>query len=1027
MNQIRSINRFAGPRLIARLTTYFACMLMLPALCGQTISESFELRYFTNDDKANGETDFHGETEYFNTGQRITFLQQYGQYASRFFKDPGLDTKVVTDEEAEKMVEALKPQPMPTVRKRIIPDSWKWIGYNDEKRSDELADLNEWMTIEGVEVSDMELVFQTSGASFKKEIPDQEWRFSLQFDVRVPFPDNRFSFALLSGNGSVAIVGIDDANHFFYSTRGEMIKLDSCTINRWHSFKLEVDLVNNRYNVYIDGKLKAEFKELEKRSVQSIGSLMISANEGVSLDNLYGVSYIPTESKGIPYSVHTFIDEDFKVRPSIKGWNTEGYDDSMWEETLLPKVHGGDRYALEDLYLRRYISVGDFERAVLNFETLDPGGEIWINGRVAAVINNRYPLKLDVSKYLSPNSENLIAVRVNSSVAEVPLAHTGGGDPNIGWFAGRMHLDLPRRTYIDEVLVHAENVNDPASMRHRILVENKTTENFEGSVQVRYYPWFPKEMPEITAEAEFSLQLNASSRIEIDGLVPVKDPVLWTFDNPFLYKVEVLLKDTSKTVVDDYVLTTGIRTISQDGGMLHINGKPAMLNGAQTFGCHVPPDRMAMWTRCAPSTELLKEIMMIRRMNGNMLRVHVHTERFKPDGINDPRLPEMCDQLGMMLIWQTPAWIRNGEYWNVDFEGYPKYIRQVYNSPSIVMWEVTNHPWPRGTTYDSIETVRIFKNNSELVIYGLPDDMWPTGRRTYTVEETNRIFTKVHNTIYPLDPSRLISPTSQNRVFVVNNDAGTLDIFGNKIETVDAFRAPMITRGNQDSFTGYGKKWSVLRKLPDPYITSLLNSPERAYFNFEHEESAAQPNWSLAKGKPWYELQSYEWYYDEGSIGRKLQTDEWMESQAWQAFSAWESMKKQRLIGYDGFSWCCLHGGPNMGTYKKPLIDCLGHAKLAFYTNAMIFQEVVAGSDNVDVVYGPEDSIRPVIMNLGDARTVNVKVVIKTVDGDEIDSQEYRNVELPEGRTNTILNPFKPEIEREGLYIVGYEISSTNQ
>ncbi len=1004
----------------------FVLLLISTNLASQSISESFELRYFTDDSKANGETDFHGETEYFDTDQRIAFLHEYGQYASRFFDDPDLDTKVITEKEAEELVNRLKKQPLPAVRNRIIPGTWKWIGYSAENKHRKLADLNKWKTVDGVEVTGQSLLFQSSGVSFQKVIPDQIWRFSLQFDVMVPSPNSRFSLALVDGNRSIASVGIDDGNRFFYTTGGEMIKQGTCGIDQWHTFKLEIDLVNNRYNLYIDKKLYADFTELDT-GITSIGSLLISANEGVGLDNLYGVSFRPTETKGIPYMFHIFLDEDVMTPPSIQGWNGQNYDDSRWEETTLPKVHGGNRYAGEDLYLRQQISVGDFEQAVLNFETLDPGGEIWINGRVAAVINNRYPVKLDVSEYLRPNSENLIAVRVNSSVAEVPLAHSGGGDPNTGWFAGRMHLDLIERTYINEVLVHAEEVGETASMRHRIVVENKTMTSFNGLVQVRYYPWFPMESPEIAAEAEFPFQINPSSRIEIDKLVYVKNPLLWTCDNPSLYKVEVLLKDASGKELDDYILTTGIRTISQEGGVFQINGEPAMLNGAQTFGCHMPPDRTAMWTRCPPAKELLKEVMMIKRMNGNMMRVHVHTERFKPDGINDPRLPEICDQLGMMLIWQTPAWIRNGEYWNVDFEGYPKYIRQLFNSPSIVMWEVANHPWPRGTTYDSTETVRIFKNNSELVIYGLPDHMWPIGRRTYTVDETNRIFTKVHNAIYPLDPSRLISPTSQNRVFVVNNDAGTLDIFGNQIETVDAFRAPMITRGNQDSFTGYGKKWSVLRKFPDPFVTSLLNSQERAYFNFEHEESAAQPNWSLVKGKPWYNLHSYEWYYDEGSIGRKLQLNEWMESQAWQAFSAWESMKKQRLLGYDGFSWCCLHGGANMGTYKKPLIDCLGHAKLAFYTNGMIFQQVVAGSNNVDVVYGPNDSIGPVIMNLGDARSVNLTVQIKGVSGEAVDTKEYGNIELPKGRTITELDAFIPEVEIDGLYVVEYTISEINK
>ena len=261
-------------------------------------------------------------------------------------------------------------------------------------------------------------------------------------------------------------------------------------------------------------------------------------------------------------------------------------------------------------------------------------------------------------------------------------------------------------------------------------------------------------------------------------------------------------------------------------------------------------------------------------MNGNMMRIHVHAWQNAARNINDPRLAELGDQLGIMFIWATPAWIRTGKGWGqIDFEGYPKYMRQVYNHPSIVMWEASNHPTN-------------FKNKD--------------------VSETGFFCEKIYDTIYPVDPSRLISFTSYIKHLRYANDSGTKDHNGNTIEPSPAWTAHMVTRGNQDPFTGYGEIWTPLRELPNTpakdhrltrvYLNSFLNSKDRAYFNFEHEESIGQPNWNLVKGKPWYLLQSYEWKYDEGSIGRKLTTDEWLESQAWQAFSAYESMKKQRIL-----------------------------------------------------------------------------------------------------------------------------------
>ena len=92
------------------------------------ISRSFEMRYFSDDPRADGETDFKGETEIFTTDQRIEFLDHYAGYATRFFNDPNLDKLVVSKEEIKEAVQKLKPQPLPEIRSRIPLTDWKYLG-----------------------------------------------------------------------------------------------------------------------------------------------------------------------------------------------------------------------------------------------------------------------------------------------------------------------------------------------------------------------------------------------------------------------------------------------------------------------------------------------------------------------------------------------------------------------------------------------------------------------------------------------------------------------------------------------------------------------------------------------------------------------------------------------------------------------------------------------------------------------------------------------------------------------------------
>ncbi len=683
----------------------------------------------------------------------------------------------------------------------------------------------------------------------------------------------------------------------------------------WRSVMVEGDFTGKRFNLYLDGQLLQDYIPMADSSAASVTRMIMKSHGLVSVDDVKLFRYTPTGNVLKPYTFSVAMDEDFEPKPSPEGWQNPDFNDQSWDSVDLPAVHGGLEEAGEDYFLRKQVYAGDFEKAVLQMETLDPGGEVWINGQVAAVINTRHPQVLDITRYLRKNSANLIAIRVRAYHSTSPTIHSPT-DQNIGWFLGRTALVLTGPCMIEGVFVHTGTLSEQAVQVNQVNIRYEGERYFEGSLEINYYPWYPEEGEKVaTVEQPVSVRPRVLNAFTVK--VPVNSPALWTCDDPRLYRVEVILKDHEGHPVDDYMTTTGIRTLSQHDGFFYLNGKAAMLNGAQIMGFRTPVETMAKYTRCAPWPVVAEEMLMIRKMGANLLRMHVHAVMDTTSGINDPRYAELADQMGIALIWTTAGWTREGEAWNIDLKGYPQYMEQVFNHPSIVIWEASNHP-------------NRFK--------------------THDISDTEDFIRKTYHAIHDTDSSRLISLTTFWTHTWYANYEGTKDYKGNDIVPVPEYNAPMVTRGGQDAYSGYGADWSSIRTMPNAFAASCLAAHDKAYFNFEHEESTAQPNWDLCKGKPWYLLQSYEWDYDKGSIGRRLTTDEWKASQGWQAFSAWESMKKQVLLGYDGFSWCCLHGGPNMATYKKPLVDDLGHPKLSYFVNRMIFQKTWAGSDNADVV-----------------------------------------------------------------------------
>jgi hypothetical protein len=1000
-----------------KLSISIILLLVWQSASSQVISRSFEMRYITKNAKANGETDFKGPTEFFDTPKRLEYLKQYATYAKKYFNDALLDKKVVSDTEANYALRKIKPQPLPTVRKRLMLADWKYLSYKEGQIETEDQSLKKWQNTPGLAIKNEQLLFR-KGFKLHQKITPQGWRFFLQFDIRFETEKPTASFDLTNDAGkAVCKIAFLNGKLFYYDGDKQQ---GGVTIKpkQVYTVKLEPDLESGKYNLYLDDQLIADFVSVS--NIGSVNSFNLFCPVNTVIDNVWGVgytkvNYTTNHTRDVPFGIKTFIDENFSSKPNTIGWQNLAYNDKKWQTTNLPYADGGERHADEDLYMRKSIRITDFKKAFLNIETIDPGGEIWINNQIIEVIHNRHPIMLDVSKYLRKNTDNLIAIKVYPNKVIHTNRHTPS-DMNTGWFSGRAYLDLTSDKYITDVFTHTETIKPNAiSQKVNISIKNEdwqfeerelsANREFHGFVSIKAYPWFPTESSQAVAEKKIAVNINVDREMELNEAIDIPDAKLWTTDSPNLYKIEVVLEDPKGNRVDDWVTTTGLRTISQDGGTFRINGEPAMMNGAMLFGYKAPLDKIAQWLRGGPDAEVMRELLMLKKLNGNSIRMSIH------DGVdgasNDPRLAEYADQLGVMFQWTTGSWVRTGSPWNIDWEGLPQYIKQMRNHPSIVMWQIANHP-----KFNNFRT------------------------------ETYPWLKKLYNTIYDVDQSRLISPTANSSRMVYLNDEGTLSIDNKKIDP-DSFKvwtAPQITRGGMDFLTGYSSDWRVIRSYPHPpnwsgeqgwisdaFRVDNLNSKSRAYFDFEGEESIGQNNWNLMKGKPMYRIMSYEINeYDNATIGRQLTLDEWELSQAWQAFSSFEAYKKKRWLDYDGMMWCTLDGGGNTGTYLKPLTDYYGHGKLAFHTIKMAFQNTLAGSHNVDMVYGPNDELKPVIMNLGEAKMVDVIVDVKNVDGKVLDEKTYKNVRLEAGRTVKDMKSFIPNISGEGFFVFEYTVEKAS-
>ncbi|RZK81985.1 MAG: glycoside hydrolase family 2, partial [Pedobacter sp.] len=170
--------------------------------------------------------------------------------------------------------------------------------------------------------------------------------------------------------------------------------------------------------------------------------------------------------------------------------------------------------------------------------------------------------------------------------------------------------------------------------------------------------------------------------------IPIKNPKLWSPDDPFLYDLKLSLKDKTGAVTDEVTSYFGMREIKlgKVGGVVRplLNSEFVMQVGLLDQGYW--PDGILT----APTDEGLKfDVEFTKRAGFNLIRKHMKTE--------PKRFYYWADKLGV-LVWQDmPAIWYQHEDTAKTRTVFRKELKAImddnYNSPSIITWVPFNENW----------------------------------------------------------------------------------------------------------------------------------------------------------------------------------------------------------------------------------------------------------------------------------------------------------------------------------------------
>jgi beta-galactosidase len=177
----------------------------------------------------------------------------------------------------------------------------------------------------------------------------------------------------------------------------------------------------------------------------------------------------------------------------------------------------------------------------------------------------------------------------------------------------------------------------------------------------------------------------------------IESPKLWSMDDPYLYRCEVLLSSQYGETSEQTAF--GVRSFEfVPNGPFKLNGERLLLRGTHRHEDHAG-------VGAAMTEEMIRyEMQLIKDMGANFIRLgHYQQSRI---------VLECCDELGI-LVWEEIPWCRGG----LGGESYRKQCRdmltamieQHYNHPSVILWGLGNeNDWECDFDYFDQQDIRAF-------------------------------------------------------------------------------------------------------------------------------------------------------------------------------------------------------------------------------------------------------------------------------------------------------------------------------
>ena len=410
------------------------------------------------------------------------------------------------------------------------------------------------------------------------------------------------------------------------------------------------------------------------------------------------------------------------------------FDDTDWRVVNLPHDYGSEgAFRAENpisegyrdrsfaWYRRSFCLPKEYEgkQVLVTFDGISVYAEIFFNGSlIAHSFSGSVPITVDLTdRAYFGDRANVIAVRVDGVSSE-------------GWWYNGSGIYRHVKLYVKDPLHIAQDGlwikpvcldldEGKWQVECEATVENSSHVDRRGALN---YIIIDSENNAV-AEGNTTVSCDAYSKSVVSVSIPISNPNLWNFDQPYLYTVVATL--TEDDVQDVEQVRIGFRTFDADPDKGYfLNGKSIKLKGVCNHQDH------AGVGIAVPDSIQYMRVRKLKEMGCNAYRCAHH--------LHAPEILDACDELGMLVMDENRKFESDPEH----LAHYETMVRRDRNHPSVVIYSLFNEETLQGT---------------------------PEGRK---------MFQRIRSHLLKMDDTRLFTGAMHGACPPINGAASVMDVIG---------------------------------------------------------------------------------------------------------------------------------------------------------------------------------------------------------------------------------------------------------